>query len=303
MLHPNGWAALPFVLLLSLIALGPLFFSAWWSRNYSKVACGLALLTAAYYCFGLKAAARVAEVLRDYISFLSLIGALFVVAGGIRITVRGEATPFENIRFLFCGALAANVLGTTGASMLLIRSWLRMNKYRVSAHHVVFFIFLVSNVGGCLTPVGDPPLYLGLLKGVPFWWVLRNCWPMWVAGVATLLAFFYVIDSRNYLKAPKEIREKHAEPRDHFRLEGAANFLFLAAIVAAAFMQRPPFLREVVMLGAAAASWFTTPPQIHKNNELSFNPLKEVAILFIGIFATMMPALDWLRRTRRVWAR
>jgi Na+/H+ antiporter NhaD/arsenite permease-like protein len=292
--HSNAWAALPFIFLLGLIALGPLFFAGWWGRNYGRVASALAILVVAYYCLGLKEIPRVQEVLHEYVSFITLVGSLFVVAGGIRMTVKGEATPFENIRFLFCGAIATNFLGTTGASMLLIRPWLRMNKYRVSAHHVVFFIFLISNVGGSLTPIGDPPLYLGLLKGVPFWWVLRHCWPMWVAGVGILLGCFYLIDRQNYLRAPKSVRERLAEPPDHFRFEGLGNFFFLAAILIAAFLERPPLLREAVMLSAAAASWFTTPARVHESNEFSFNPLKEVALLFIGIFATMMPALDWL---------
>src|SRR5262249_30503462 len=142
----------------------------------------------------------------EYVQFIALIGSLFVVSGGIHINVKGEATPLANVVFLFIGAVTANVLGTTGASMLLIRPWLRMNKYRVTGHHVVFFIFVVSNVGGCLTPIGDPPLFLGYLKGIPFWWVAEHCWPMWAVGVGLLLAIFYVIDYRNYLRAPKAVR-------------------------------------------------------------------------------------------------
>src|SRR6185436_1809177 len=116
--------------------------------------------------------------------------------------------------FLLMGALLANLLGTTGASMLLVRPWLRMNKYRVTGHHVVFFILIVSNVGGCLTPIGDPPLFLGYLKGVPFWWVAEHCWPMWCVGVAFLLVAFYLVDRRNYMKAPKQVRDEIVEPRD-----------------------------------------------------------------------------------------
>lgn len=126
----------------------------------------------------------------EYVSFIALIGSLFVVSGGIHINVKGEATPAGNVLFLLTGALLANVLGTTGASMLLIRPWLRMNKFRVTGLHVVFFIFIVSNVGGCLTPIGDPPLFLGYLKGVPFWWVAEHCWPMWATGLGILLGIF-----------------------------------------------------------------------------------------------------------------
>src|SRR5205823_582498 len=141
---------LPFGLLLALIALAPFFFADWWGRHYTKVACVLAAIVVAYYCFSLHSPASVWHTAREYLSFIALIGSLFVVSGGIHINVKGEATPFVNVVFLFVGAVVANLFGTTGASMLLIRPWLRMNKYRITAHHVVFFIFIVSNVGGCL---------------------------------------------------------------------------------------------------------------------------------------------------------
>src|SRR5205809_1029668 len=198
--EPSAWMIVPFGLLLALIALAPLFFPDWWLKHYPKVAFALAAVTLSYYLFALPRAAwsTVATTATDYVSFIALIGSLFVVSGGIHIIVKGEATPRANTIFLLIGAVIANVLGTTGASMLLIRPWLRMNKYRVTAHHVVFFIFIVSNVGGCLTPVGDPPLLLGYLKGIPFWWVAEHCWPMWGVAVAMLLAIFYVIDRGNY---------------------------------------------------------------------------------------------------------
>ena len=288
---------LPFGLLLALIALAPLFFAEWWGRHYAKVAFGLAAVTVGYYLFGLPVAARltVLHTGTDYVSFIALIGSLFVVSGGIHITVKGEATPLANVVFLLVGAVAANLLGTTGASMLLIRPWLRMNKYRVTAHHVVFFIFLVSNVGGCLTPIGDPPLFLGYLKGVPFWWVTGRCLPLWGLAVALLLVIFYFLDRRNYARAPRAVRERLAEPPDQWRFEGLSNLAFLAVILGAVFLEHPPFLRELIMLGAAAGSWYTTWPSVHQANRFTWHPIQEVAILFIGIFATMMPALDWLQ--------
>jgi Na+/H+ antiporter NhaD/arsenite permease-like protein len=231
----------------------------------------------------------------EYVSFIALIGSLFIVSGGIHINVKGEATPHVNVLFLLIGAVLANLLGTTGASMLLIRPWLRMNKYRVTAHHVVFFILIVSNVGGCLTPVGDPPLFLGYLKGVPFWWVLEHCWPMWLVGVGFLLAAFYFVDRRNYLKAPKQVRAQLAEPHDQWRFDGLFNAGFLALVLLAVFVENPPFLREALMVLAAVGSWFTTRKDIHEANHFNFHPIREVAVLFIGIFATMMPALDYLQ--------
>lgn len=294
--EPKLWMAIPFVLLLGSIAAGPLFFPAWWARHYPKVALGLGAVAVAVYVGGLGATDRALHTLHEYVSFIALIGSLFVVSGGIHIQVKGEATPGQNAVFLFLGAVLANVLGTTGASMLLIRPWLRMNKYRLTGYHVVFFIFLVSNVGGCLTPLGDPPLFLGYLKGVPFRWVAERCWPMWAVGVGALLAIFLVIDWRNYLRAPADVRARLAQPPDLWRFEGGANVFFLAVILGAVFLERPPLLREVLMVGAALGSWLTTPRHVHRANQFSFHPIQEVAILFAGIFAAMMPALDWLER-------
>jgi Na+/H+ antiporter NhaD/arsenite permease-like protein len=295
--EPAAWAIAPFALLLAMIAMGPLFFEHWWVKHYPKVAVSLAVVVLAYYFFGLPPAARhtVGHTALEYFSFIALIGSLYVVSGGIHINVKGEATPLVNVLFLLIGAVIANVLGTTGASMLLIRPWLRMNKYRVTAHHVAFFILIVSNVGGSLTPIGDPPLFLGYLKGVPFWWVLEHCWPMWLIGVGFLLGAFYWVDRRNYLKAPVRVREELAEPHDQWRFEGWGNVWFLGVILCAVFVQRPMFLREALMIGAAVGSWFTTRKRIHESNHFDFHPLHEVAILFIGIFATMMPALDLLK--------
>ena len=291
---PSPWMILPFGLLLGLTALAPLWCGGWWQRWYPAVAAVLGAVAVGYYGLGLHAPGRVLETAREYFSFIVLIGSLFVVSGGIHITVQGEATPRVNVLFLLLGAVLANVFGTTGASMLLIRPWLRMNRYRVTAHHVVFFIFLVSNVGGCLTPIGDPPLFLGYLRGVPFGWVLQHCWPAWLTAVSILLFLFYLIDARNYRRAPIEVRERLAEPPDQWRFQGLPNLGFLAVIVGAVFITRPPGLREGVMIAAAVGSYLTTPRRVHESNEFHFHPLREVAILFAGIFATMMPALDWL---------
>ena len=303
--EPAAWAIAPFVLLLAMIAIGPLFFEQWWLKHYAKVAFALAAITLGYYLAGLPGAARhtVAHTAIEYVSFIALIGSLYVVSGGIHINVKGEATPHVNVLFLLVGAVIANLLGTTGASMLLIRPWLRMNKYRVTAHHVVFFILIVSNVGGCLTPIGDPPLFLGYLKGVPFWWVLEHCWPMWLVGVGCLLAIFYIIDRRNYLRAPQRVRTELAEPHDQWRFDGLFNCGFLALILVAVFVENPPFLREALMVLAALGSWFTTKKEIHASNHFNFHPIQEVAVLFIGIFATMMPALDYLQLHARHFGR
>jgi Na+/H+ antiporter NhaD/arsenite permease-like protein len=291
--QPPLLAVLPFVLLLAAIALGPLFFADWWGRHYPKIALGLAAIVVVYYCIGLNAESSVLNTAREYVSFIALIGSLFVVSGGIHIRVKGEATPFVNTLYLAAGALLSNVLGTTGASMLLIRPWIRMNKYRITGHHIAFFIFIVSNVGGCLTPVGDPPLFLGYLSGVPFWWVAKNGWMIWLTGVGILLAMFYFVDRHNFRRAPKAVREVETA-HEEWHFSGLPNLLFLVVVFGAVFVNHPFMLRESLMVAAAVGSYVTTPKSVHESNHFNFNPVREVAILFIGIFGTMMPALDWL---------
>lgn len=284
----------PFVLLLAAIALGPLWFADWWGKHYPKVAFSLAAVVVFYYLLGLRAGLHVWQTGHEYLSFIALVGSLFVVSGGIHINVKGEATPLANVVFLLIGAVTANLLGTTGASMLLIRPWLRMNRYRITGHHVIFFIFIVSNVGGCLTPIGDPPLFLGYLMGVPFWWVTLHCLPVWCAGVGILLVMFFIVDYQNYIKASKEVRAE-LTGHEHWRFQGLQNLFFLAVILGAALINNPPFLREGLMLAAALGSYHMTQKPIHEANHFSLHPIKEVAILFAGIFGTMMPALDWLQ--------
>jgi Na+/H+ antiporter NhaD/arsenite permease-like protein len=228
----------------------------------------------------------------EYVGFMSLIGSLFVIAGGIHITVKGEATPGINCLYLLLGAVLANVIGTTGASMLLIRPWIRMNKYRITSFHVVFFIFIVSNVGGCLTPIGDPPLFLGYLKNIPFLWTLQNLWQPWATAVTLLIGIFYVLDRHNFLRAPRDVREMETA-HETWRFDGLHNLFFLAAVLGAVFL--PEFWREALMIVAALASYFSTPRQVHESNHFTFGPIKEVGWLFLGIFATMVPALDYLQ--------
>jgi len=293
---PTPWMILPFVLMLLSIALMPFINGHWWEHHYPKVAIGLGALTTLYYVFSLHDAERMLEVGREYFSFMALIGSLFVVAGGIHIRVKGEARPWVNALFLFIGAVVSNFIGTTGASMLLIRPWIRMNKYRITAFHIVFFIFIISNVGGALTPIGDPPLFLGFLRGVPFFWVLAHCWPAWLIAVAGLIGIFTVMDILNFRRAPREIREAETA-EEQWRFDGLRNAVFLAAIIGAVFLHKVlPFpIPDLIMIGAALASYRATPAPIHASNHFNFGPIKEVGWLFIGIFATMVPALDYLQ--------
>ncbi|MGO8701414.1 MAG: sodium:proton antiporter [Limisphaerales bacterium] len=290
---PNPWMVLPFVLLLACMAALPLACPQWWERHYAKVAVALSAVTVAYYVFGLPPAAlaTVAGTARDYIGFVVLIASLYVIAGGIHFQVNRPPTPGVNTLFLALGGLVSNVLGTTGAAVLLIRPWLRLNRQRAAAHHVVFFIFIVCNAGGCLTPMGDPPLLVGFLKGVPFWWVLRHCWPMWLCGMAFLLGVFYFIDRRHHAG----VTALPAETSERWRFGGTWNLAFLAVVIAAMFLQNP-FLGEALMLAAAAGSYLTTGRELREADQFSLRPMVEIAVLFFGIFATMMPALDLLAR-------
>ena len=166
-----------------------------------------------------------------------------------------------------------------------------MNRYRITSLHVVFFIFLVSNVGGGLTPIGDPPLFLGFLKGVPFWWMLEHCWKPWLLTVGMILGVFYVLDSVNFRRASANVREEMTS-HETWHLDGLWNLLLALGVVSAALL---PFgFRELAMLSAALASLWTTPKRVHEANHFEFTPIKEVAWLFMGIFLTMLPALELL---------
>jgi Na+/H+ antiporter NhaD/arsenite permease-like protein len=300
---PPYWMILPFAALLLSIALMPLFAAHFWEHHYPKVAVGLGLVTAAYYGLVQHDWHALQHAGHEYVSFMALVGSLFVISGGINIRVKGEATPLRNVIFLAVGAVLSNFIGTTGASMLLIRPWIRMNKYRITGQHIVFFIFVVSNCGGALTPIGDPPLFLGFLRGVPFWWVLEHAGLGWLICVALLLTVFFVLDTFNFRRAPKPVREFETA-EEHFYFRGLPNLGFLGLVLAAVFL--PKSVQEMViggmvsvpalvMIAAGMGSYFTSKRQIHEANDFNFGPVKEVGYLFAGIFLTMIPALQILQ--------
>lgn len=292
-IEPNQLIMLPFAVLLLSIALLPFVLKHHWERYYHLVALFLAAITTGYYLFGIRQPERILHEGGDYIHFMALVGSLFVVAGGIHVQIRGKATPFFNCVLLFLGTIAGNVLGTMGASMLFIRPWIRVNKYRYTGLHTAFFIFLVSNLGGGLTPMG-PPLFLGYLKGVPFWWMVQHCWLAWSVALLSLLLTFYLVDRHNFRRSPAIVREEETGA-GKIGIDGLRNIFFLAIILGALFIERPPFLREAVMLAAAVGSYFATPKNVHAANEFSFAPAKEVGWLFLGIFLTMVPVLDYMQ--------
>jgi Na+/H+ antiporter NhaD/arsenite permease-like protein len=285
---------IPFIVLLGAIAAAPFINRHWWEKYYPLVSIALGAFVASYYLFVLHDASRVLRTMHEYFSFIALIGSLFIVSGGIHFQLKGRSTPLSNAVLLAFGAVISNFVGTTGASMLLIRPYIRVNKFRMKPFHLMFFIFIVSNVGGALTPIGDPPLFLGYLKGIPFFWVVENTWMMWIVALTLLLAIFYAIDHRSFHRESglkQKIAEQHHE---HYAFDGLANLGFLMAILLGVFIEHPPGAREAVMCAAAAGSYFTTNKKIHVKNDFTFEPIREVGILFLGIFATMMPALDWL---------
>jgi Na+/H+ antiporter NhaD/arsenite permease-like protein len=289
---PSPVLLLPFAAQLLAIALMPFLAPHWWERNYPKVSVILGSITVLYYLLLLHSGVRLLETLHEYTSFIILLASLFIVTGGIHFGIRGVATPRFNALFLIGGALLANLIGTTGASMLLIRPWIRVNKTRFTSFHGVFFIFLISNIGGSLTPIGDPPLFLGFLRGVPFWWTLRHLWQPWLVVVCFLVVIFYLIDRMNFLRAPASVRLEEASD-ETWCVEGLGNLIPLGMILGAVFLASP--WRELVMACAAGLSWFLTPRRIHQHNEFTLTPIREVAWLFLGIFATMVPALHYLQ--------
>ncbi len=282
---------IPFVVMLLAVAVMPFVNAHWWEKYLPHVSLALGAVSVAYYGLVRHDWSRIAHVGLEYMSFIALIGSLFVVAGGILIRVKGESTPAINCAYLAIGAILANLIGTTGASMLLIRPWIRSNKYRITGFHIVFFIFVVSNVAGSLTPIGDPPLFLGYLNKVPFFWTLEHLWKPWLLTTGLLIGVFYVIDSFNFRRAPKEVRAKETA-QEEWELSGMRNLIFLAVILGAIFLATP--VREILMVGAAAASYFWTPKRAHEANRFTFAPIREVGWLFLGIFATMIPALHIL---------
>ncbi len=286
------WTAAPFVLLLLVIAFVPLISRGWWDRWYPAVSLGLGAAMLGYYLWVLRDSASVLHTGREYLGFIVLIGSLFVVAGGIHVRIKGRSTPLANVGILFTGSLLANLVGTTGAAMLLIRPYIHLNRSRIRAYHIVFFIFLIGNMGGALTPVGDPPLFLGYLRGVPFFWVAQNLWLPWALGIAMVLGVFFVLDTMHSRRQPHAVRD--GAEGEEWDISGMHNLFFLVVILAAVFVTDPPFVREVLMIAAATGSYLTTGNAIHRKNGFDLVPIKEVAILFAGIFATMIPALQWL---------
>jgi Na+/H+ antiporter NhaD/arsenite permease-like protein len=287
------WVA-PFASLLLGIAIIPLAAPVFWESNLRKLAVSLLLGVPVLLLYATHAPRALSHTALDYVSFVVLLGSLFVISGGVLMDGDLEARPWVNTSFLAVGALFASFVGTTGASMLLIRPLLHTNSQRRHVvHTVVFFIFLVSNIGGCLTPLGDPPLFLGYLQGVPFTWTFRLA-PAWLVTTVLLLVIYFVWDTRAHARElPSSLRADRLE-RKPLRVVGVQNLVLLGGIVAAAAVLDAPW-RELAMVALAIASWTWTSGHVRHANHFTFHPILEVASVFAGIFLTMIPALDLLR--------
>jgi Na+/H+ antiporter NhaD/arsenite permease-like protein len=298
-------AAVPFALLLACVAVLPIAAGHWWhpNRNKGLVAGLLAVPVAVYLLTVPGGPAGLWHAAEEYVQFIALLGSLYAVSGGVALVGDLPARPRTNVLFLAGGAALANVIGTTGASMLLVRPLLRTNsERRNTAHLPVFFIILVSNCGGLLTPLGDPPLFLGFLAGVDFGWTAR-LWPHWLLVNGVVLAVFYAVERRAYRREAPGALKADAARVHPLRLRGAGlnGPLMLGVIVLVLAKKYVPVFPacELGMLALTLVSLRFTPRSVREANRFTWGPMAEVAVLFAGIFVTMVPALALLNQHGR----
>ena len=312
----SAWWGLPFAGMLLSIALMPLLMAPIWHHHFGKITAAwvLAFLLPFAFTFGPAMAGGVVvhTLLAEYIPFIALLVALFTAAGGIYVRGNLHGSPLTNVTIMAVGSVLASIMGTTGASMLLIRPLIRANDNRKHvAHVVVFFIFTVSNAGGSLTPLGDPPLFLGFLKGVDFFWTVKHIFPETLFLLGSLLALFFVIDSWYYRR--EGVKPVDPTPdTERLGLDGAINFLPLAAVVALVLMsgtwkpgivfnvfgtpvELQQLVRDGLLVVVTLLSLAITPKSVREANQFSWAPMQEVAKLFVGIFLTMIPVLAMLK--------
>jgi len=310
------WAIIPFVGILLSIAILPLVAPHLWHAHFGKISTFWALAFAVPFLFVYHFVA-VHEILHiyiiDYIPFIILLWGLFTIAGGIVVGGSLKGTPIVNTILLLIGTILASWVGTTGAAMVMIRPVLKANKDRANKAHVIcFFIFLVANIGGSLTPLGDPPLFLGFLHNVPFFWVTTGILPHMLLASVILLSLFFVVDSFYYRKEKDkpQLPEKGKE-KVPIKIEGLYNLIFLAGVVGSVLMSGywkaghfsvfgvewyfQNILRDVIIITMGLLSLFFTPTRLRETNEFSWFPIQEVAKLFAGIFMTIIPALAILK--------
>lgn len=309
-LHIPEASMIPFVLMLLSIAVFPLTLNHFWEKNKNKllVALILSVPTVIYLLSEGLTNALYHSIVFDYIPFIILLGALFVITGGIYLTGDIEAKPITNAAFLAIGSVLASFMGTTGAAMLLIRPIIQTNKEReFKVHTILFFIGMVANCGGLLTPLGDPPLFMMYLRSAPFLWFF-SLWGEWLLTNTLLLLIYFAVDKYYYKKEkPSAIQFDRTEVRP-LKVEGKINFIWLTGVVLSVaflneqylpFIKLNPyfrFIREIVILAMAFLSLVTTSKQTRTANNFTWHPIEEVAYLFFGIFVTMVPCLLYLEQ-------
>ena len=309
----SAWSLIPFGIMLLMIAIGPLVAEKWWESNINKLIVSLFLGVPTTVCLIMGGMTHDLEhqVLFDYVPFIVLLLALFVITGGIHLSGDIKAKPWVNTLFLGIGYILASLMGTTGAAMLLIRSVITTNQQRKhTVHTILFFIALVANCGGLLTPLGDPPLFMLFLRGAPFTWFLSML-PEWAFTGALLLIIYYFVDRYYYAKEDWTNLANDSLEYEKLRLTGSINFVYLIGVIlSVAFInegtipqmgeENAPlwlkFLREIVLLSLTGLSLYTTKKEVrYTQNKFTWAPIIEVAVLFLGIFTTMTPALAYLK--------
>lgn len=309
----SAWSMIPFGLMLLAIAVGPIKAEKFWESNLNKliVALVLAIPTAIALVLGGLGHELYHQMMNDYVPFIILLGALFIITGGIHLEGDIQAKPWINTLFLGIGWILASVMGTTGAAMLLIRPLIATNKQRKhKVHTILFFIALVANCGGLLTPLGDPPLFMLYLRGVPFTWFLQ-LFPEWLFVGIVLLMLYFAVDTFYYKREHSQAKEMDRLEHRALDLSGKINFLYLVGVVVAVALVNESYipamakagasiwmvhLRDIVLLVLTGLSLLTTSKEIrYEKNKFSWMPITEVTILFLGIFVTMTPVLEYLR--------
>ena len=259
----------------------------WEKRSFQAGVVAVCTLPVVWFLSQHQLVAELHHCLLDYLTFICTLGALYVAAGGVFANADLKATPLVNVSLVLVGSLLASVIGTTGASVLMIRPLLRTNKQRQHTGHLVpFFILAVSNAGGLLTPLGDPPLLVGFVGGVPFFWTLKLL-PIWLLYNLLFAGLLYVIDRRAYARESAQALARDDAEQLPLSVKGRRNLVLLAAIVVAAFLPRG--VRELSLLAIGAISYFATPKEVHALNHFSFAPIVEVALLFVGLFVCLVP--------------
>lgn len=304
---------IPFILMLASIAVCPMIAGNFWEHNRNKLIVSLVLSvpTIIWLMANSKGAMLEHTIIFDYIPFIVLLGSLFVITGGIFIDANLEATPRNNLLILLTGGILASFMGTTGAAMLLIRLLLHTNEERQRKVHIVlFFIAIVANCGGLLTPLGDPPLFMMYLRGVDFFWFLSLVLP-WLFINGMLLLLFYIFDTYHWKRESDEVKKRDLDNKTSLVINGKLNFVWLLIVILAVAFVNPNYfsimkeykiatcLRDIILIIAGVMSIVTTSKECREANQFNWEPIKEVAYLFIGIFITMVPVLLFLQENSK----